>query len=223
MLWTLFVAVALRPLAAEPFAIKKVSASVSVVHGPVNGVLIQRQGAVLAIYGDPRPDPGKVQQLLFTHHRRDVVWAGRRLAERGAAVAAPEAEKALFSNVADFWSRYRRDRFHDYQNQSSRVVADSIRVDRFVRDGDQVHWQGLTIRVLATPGYTRGAVSYLLEVDGKRIACVRDLIYGDGKILDLYSLQDAIPQLASKVTLNCCSLLHGTGKTYPLEPPQILW
>ena len=63
-----------------------------------------------------------------------------------------------------------------------------------MRDGDQIDWQGVQIRVMATPGYTRGAVSYLVEVDGKRIACVGDLIYGDGKILDLYSLQDAIPQ-----------------------------
>lgn len=194
MFRTLFFAVSLLPLQARPLAIEKLSASVSVVRGPVNGVLIQHHGAVLAIYGDPRPDPGKAQQVLFTHHRRDVVWAGRRLAKRGAAAAAPEVEKALFTNVGDFWSHYRTARFHDYQNQSSRVPADPVRVDRFVRDGDQVEWQGLTIHVMATPGYTRGAVSYLFEVDGKRIACVGDLIYGDGKILDLYSLQDAIPQ-----------------------------
>jgi glyoxylase-like metal-dependent hydrolase (beta-lactamase superfamily II) len=68
-----------------------------------------------------------------------------------------------------------------------------------VRDGDQIGWQGIAIRVLATPGYTRGAVSYLVEVDGKRIACVGDLIYGDGKILDLYSLHAAISQFRRTV------------------------
>jgi glyoxylase-like metal-dependent hydrolase (beta-lactamase superfamily II) len=48
---------------------------------------------------------------------------------------------------------------------------------------------------METPGYTRGAVSYLFEIDGKRIACVGDVIYGRGQILDLFSLQDAIPQV----------------------------
>ena len=38
-------------------------------------------------------------------------------------------------------------------------------------------------------------MSYLVEIDGKRIACVGDLIYGHGQILDLFSLQDAIPQV----------------------------
>ena len=50
------------------------------------------------------------------------------------------------------------------------------------------------MRVLDTPGYTRGAVSYLVEVDGVRYGFVGDLIYGDGRLLDLYSLQDAVPQ-----------------------------
>ena len=49
--------------------------------------------------------------------------------------------------------------------------------------------------MLDTAGYTRGAVSYLVEIDGKRIACVGDLIYGRGQILDLFSLQDAIPEV----------------------------
>ena len=49
-----------------------------------------------------------------------------------------------------------------------------------------------------TPGYTRGAVSYLLETGGKRIACTGDLIYGDGKLFDLYSLQDAVPEAKAR-------------------------
>jgi hypothetical protein len=40
--------------AAQPFPVEKITAGVSVVHGPVNGVLMQRNGETLAIYGDPR-------------------------------------------------------------------------------------------------------------------------------------------------------------------------
>ena len=129
--------------------------------------------------------------VLFTHHRRDVVWAGRQMVAQGAAGVAPEAEKNLFTNVADFWEQYRTKRFHDYANQSSRILAEPLAIKRTVRGGDSVEG----IQVLDTPGYTRGSVSYLIEDGGKRIACTGDLIYGDGKLLDLFSLQDAIPQL----------------------------
>jgi hypothetical protein len=68
--------VILAPVSAQPFEVERITASVSAVSGPVNGVLIQRNGETLAIYGDPRPEPAKVRRVLFTHHRRDVVWAG---------------------------------------------------------------------------------------------------------------------------------------------------
>src|SRR5678815_2747095 len=93
----------LAPAAAQSWPVEKIAASVFVVRGPVNGVLIQRNGDTLAIYGDPRPKLVSASQVLFTHHRRDVAWAGRRLVEHGAKAVAPEAEKALFTEVGPFW------------------------------------------------------------------------------------------------------------------------
>jgi glyoxylase-like metal-dependent hydrolase (beta-lactamase superfamily II) len=186
---------ACAPLAAKPIPIEKVTASLSVARGPVNGVLIQRGGETLAVYGDPRPNPVRATRVLFTHHRRDVVWAGRAMVEHGAEAVGPEAEKALFDGAALFWDHYRTGRFHDYADQSSRVLAEPLSLAKTVRGGGAIDWQGLAIRVMDTPGYTRGAVSYLIEIDGKRVACVGDLIYGNGQILDLFSLQDALPQL----------------------------
>ena len=124
--------------AAETSPVEKIAAGVSVVRGPVNGLLIQRSGETLAIYGDPRPEPVMARHVLFTHHRRDVVWAGRRLVEQGAKAVAPEAEKALFADVGPFWERYRTARFHDYANQSSRIVAEPVPLSRTVRDGDTI-------------------------------------------------------------------------------------
>lgn len=179
------------PLGAQQA--ETIAAGVRVVHGPVNGVIIDRNGQTLAIYGDPRPSPAHASMVLFTHHRREVAWAGRSLAAQGAQSVGPAAEEALFNDVGAFWKRYRTARFHDYANQSSRILAEPIPLTRTVRGGDTVDWQGLAIHVMDSPGYTRGAVSYLFEAGGKRIACTGDLIYGEGKILDLYSLQDAIP------------------------------
>ena len=193
-LWCLLAA-SLAAVAAAPAPVEKIANGVSVVRGPVNGVLVERNGETLAVYGDPRPQPGRAAQVLFTHHRRDVVWAGRALVKSGAKPVGPEAEKDLFNDASQFWERYRTGRFHDYANQSSRILATPLPLARTVRDGDTIDWQGLAIHVMETPGYTRGAVSYLFEAGGKRIACVGDLIYGDGQILDIYSLQDAIPKI----------------------------
>src|ERR1700692_1428070 len=85
------------PLAAKPIPVEELTASLSVARGPVNGVLIQRNGETLAVYGDPRPNPAPAKQVLFTHHRREVVWAGRALVEHGAKAVGPEAEKPLFN------------------------------------------------------------------------------------------------------------------------------
>src|ERR1051326_637977 len=193
----LLIAVILAPalIDGQPFRVEKITSSLSLVRGPVNGALIRRNGETLAIYGDPRPLAQKATQVLFTHHRRDVVWAGAQLVRAGAAAWAPDPEKALFTEFAQFWQNYRTARFHDYANQSSRILAEPVPLARTVRDGDTIDWHGLAIRVIETRGYTRGAVSYLVEIDGKRIAFVGDLIYGRGQILDLFSLQDAIPQV----------------------------
>jgi glyoxylase-like metal-dependent hydrolase (beta-lactamase superfamily II) len=87
----------------------------------------------------------------------------------------------------------REKRFHDYAQQSTRIPAEAISVNRTVKEGDLIAWEGLSIRVLDTPGYTRGAVSYLVELGGKKVAFTGDLIRDDGKLQDLFSLQDAIP------------------------------
>ncbi|MGC8989973.1 MAG: MBL fold metallo-hydrolase, partial [Verrucomicrobiia bacterium] len=61
-------------------------------------------------------------------------------------------------------------------------------------DGDVVRWQDCAIKVLATPGYTRGAVTYIIEAGDKKIAFTGDLVRDDGELQDLFSLQDAIPE-----------------------------
>lgn len=165
--------------------------SVIVIRGSVNGVLIERGGKTLAVYGDPREVSSSPEKVLFTHFRRDVVGVGRSFVERGAEAIVPAGERESFVNAKAFWQKQYTARFHDYDQQTTKVPVESFGKATGVRGGDAMEWQRLKIDVLDTPGYTRGAVTYLFEADGKRIACVGDLIYGDGKILDLYSLQDS--------------------------------
>lgn len=151
-----------------------------------NSVLI---GDNTAVYGAPS---AKVTRVLLTHARRDAFpWAG-------VPVVAPAASKNLFDDPQAFWTKLETARFHDYAQQTTKMPVQAFRIERTVAPGDTLEAGGVRIRVLATPGYTRDAVSYLLEAGGKRIACTGDLIYGDGQIFDLYSLQDAVPEAKAR-------------------------
>ena len=162
------------------------------VSGPVNGAFIEREGKSLAIYGDPSGKEPAPEMVLLTHARRDVTWAARGLAQPGAKVVAPVKEAEFLYNPEKSWIEFREKRFHDYSQQSTKIPVEPIPVNRMVKGGDTIAWADLSIRVLDTPGYTRGAVSYLVESGGKKIAFTGDLIRDDGKMQDLFSLQDAI-------------------------------
>ena len=169
--------------------------SVQFLPGPVNGLLIE--GKVL-VYGDATDRVKAVPFLLFTQARRDVVWAGTPLAARGAAAIVPERERDLFENPTAFWAAYEAQRFHDYSQINTKVLREPVRVSRAVHGGEVLDLDGVRVEVMDTPGYTPGAVSYWLETGGKRIACTGDLIYGDGELFDLSSLQDAVPEAKAR-------------------------
>jgi glyoxylase-like metal-dependent hydrolase (beta-lactamase superfamily II) len=172
----------------------KLPASVSFMAGPVNGVVIERNGHSLVVYGDSHQRVKGADKLLLTHARRDVIWASYDLVRRGTQAIAPANETDWLEEPQAFWNAQIEDRFHDYAQQSTRLPTVALPIARKVVEGDVIHWEGLTIDVIETPGYTRGSVSYLLNIDGVRIAFVGDLIYGEGQLFDLYSLQDAVPE-----------------------------
>lgn len=175
-------------------AAEKITPHLTFQPGAVNGVLVDRDGARLSVYGWTDHDAGAIEHVLLTHGRRDVVGAARPLVRGGARAVAPARELYWLEKPRDFWNAFTRTRFHDYAQQSTRVPATPLEVGRWVKEGDEVEWRGLTFRVLETPGYTRGSVSYVTDLDGKKVAFTGDLIYGDGQIFDLYSYQDAIPE-----------------------------
>ena len=162
----------------------------------MNRVLIQADSAQLAIYsGGPvaKAADTPIEKLLLTHGRRDVVTAALNLVRSGVAVVAPEREAFALQKSTEYWNAFPQNQFHDYGQQSTKILAQPVVVETWVKGGETVKWRGLGFDVLDTPGYTRGSVSYLVDLDGKRLAFTGDLIYGDGQILDLYSFQDAIP------------------------------
>ncbi len=162
--------------------------------GPVNGAIIDQNGRHLAVYGDPRKDFTPVDLVLFTHHRRDVVWAGVAQVKAGAKAVVPEKERHYFEEPTKQWDAFIKIRMKDAQQQTTKMLTKPLPVSRGVKEGDVVKWEGIEFQVLDTPGFTRDAVSYLATIDGAKVAFTGDLIYGDGQFFDLYSFQDKIPE-----------------------------
>lgn len=191
---TIFLLILTFPTMPGEAGVRKLSPHLSVCEGSVNGVFVERDGHHLVVYGDPDGRLETADKVLFTDSRRDIVWAGRKLVEGGAESIVPESEVEKFTKVGAFWSAFVKKRFHDYNQQGTKIMTKPLSVTHTVGGGDVIEWQDVSIQVLDTPGYTRGEVSYLLEIDSKRYAFVGDLIYGNGQIMDLYSLQDAVAE-----------------------------
>ncbi len=172
--------------------------SLTVVRGPVNAAAIQVDGSQVVFYGNADGAFRNAERVFLTHHRRDVVWSALGLAREGARVVAPAAELPYLENATRFWEEFQGTRFHDYAQQSTKILTASLAVQEPARGGRDIPWRGLKIEALDTPGYTRGAVSYLVNLDGRRVAFTGDLIYAGGRVFDIYSLQDSIEETETR-------------------------
>ncbi len=172
----------------------RLSEHVSLYAGSINGVIIEKDNSSLVVYGDPTGEVKTAEMVLFTNSRRDIVWAGRQLVDNGAIAVVPEADMEGFTNVEKFWNDFTTRRFHDYAQQTTKILTKPLKVGRTVKAGEVFFWKGVPIEVVDTPGYSRQAVSYLIEIDGLKYAFVGDIIYGDGQLFDLYSLQDRVQE-----------------------------
>ncbi len=173
---------------------EEVTAHVSFLPGPVNGVVVGDKAESVAVYSVTESRTRGVSTVLLTSHRRDAVTAAEVAIAAGATVIAPEAERELIETPNLFWDSFWTKRFHDYAQQSTKILTSPLKVDRYVNNDDTFDAGGVAFRVLETPGFTRGAVSYIVDIDDKRVAFTGDLIYGDGQLFDLYSFQDVIPE-----------------------------
>src|SRR5262245_26106299 len=119
--------------------------------GPVNSVVIASHTAV---YGTTAP----VTQVLLTHARRGAIGS----VPPAATVFIPSAERELFESPQKFWEALETARFHDYAQRSTKVPVRPLASTKPVADGDTIPVEGASVRAMATPGYTPGAVSYVI-------------------------------------------------------------
>jgi glyoxylase-like metal-dependent hydrolase (beta-lactamase superfamily II) len=175
----------------------RLSEHLAVYRGPINvGIVRDGSKALLIDCGDGRVvpilrtlDAAVVEQVLFTHHHRDQACGAQALVDRGARLVVPAQERDHFDKVAAYWANP-ASRWHLYnQHPHHLMLAEPMPVAGVMTEGQTMTWGPATIRGLATPGHTDGSMSYLVEVDGKRVAFCGDAIYDAGQIWELYSLQ----------------------------------
>lgn len=128
-----------------------------------------------------------IERILFTHHHRDNT--ADFPIPNSVRIGVSEKEASWFAEVETFWNdpQYR---WHLYNyHPHNLMLANAIRATDTYTEGAQIAWGSASLTVLETPGHTDGSVSYLIEVDNKRFAFTGDLIYDEGQLWDLYSLQ----------------------------------
>ena len=217
--------------------------------GAINtGVLVSGDRALLfdccdTVTSERLKDIGvkKVDMILCTQHRRVNVAGAYEFVNNGAELVVPEKERDLFDKTEEYWSEW-KNRWHLYYAQPGPdVLAYPLPVNRSVKEGDTIQWEGYNIRVLDTPGATMGAVSYLVDVGGKTFCFSGDALYGPGQIWDIYSLQKGydygvgdyhgflgnrrllIPSLKKLGSCGASALIpsHGSVINNPLEATEL--
>lgn len=130
----------------------------------------------------------RVTDVLLTHHHRDQLGGLQRAVDEGIRVWAPPSEVELIGGVDERWRR--RQTLNDYDVREDRFsLLDSVSVTGAVAEYRTQRVGGFDVYTLPTPGHTLGSVTYLVEIDGQRLAFTGDLVYADGKVWSLAATQ----------------------------------
>lgn len=130
----------------------------------------------------------RVTDVVVTHHHRDQVQGLARAAAAGIRIWVPPIEHALIADASEHWQR--RPLANDYDLRQDRFsLLESVPVAGVVDEYRSRAYGAHELLALPTPGHTAGSVTYLAELDGRRLAFCGDLVYGDGRLWSLAATQ----------------------------------
>ncbi len=183
--------------------IERISDHVAVFHDVVNVGVIQSQGKSLlidsgtgSILSSASAFPS-IEAVLYTHYHRDQCSGAKRLKDAGIKVSVPSAEAAFFRTAAEFWLESDKliDHRYDFRPEMM-ILRESVAPDVELQPGEVFDWANMAVKAVATPGHTDASLSYIVEMDGKKLAFIGDLMYGAGQLWEFYSLQKKFPGMA---------------------------
>lgn len=134
-----------------------------------NCYFIYKEGSKDVIFVDPA-DRGdyiydtlkekgfRIAGILLTHGHFDHIWGSKKLRElSGAKIYACEDEKAVCENAVN-----------NVSEQAGRAYT--VEADVYLRDNEEVTIEGMTFKLIATPGHTGGGCCYYFEEAGMLIS-----------------------------------------------------
>ena len=130
----------------------------------------------------------RVTDVLVTHHHRDQVQGLERAAAAGIRIWVPPVERDLFERVDERWAA--RPLENDYDVREDRFsLLQPVRVTGTVDEYRTRRYGAFDVYALPTPGHTVGSVTYLVELEGRRLAFSGDLALAEGKVWSLAATQ----------------------------------
>lgn len=130
----------------------------------------------------------KIDWILHTHFHRDQTQGDDLAKTRGIKIAVPASERKYFDNVEKFWNEKRVFILYDMRNEFF-APRQNITTDYELRPNTTFAWNGINIKIIASPGHTEGSLSFLLEAGGKRVMFCGDLVASEGKIPTMHDLE----------------------------------
>jgi len=114
----------------------------------------------------------QIDAMIISHMHGDHFLLGKHLREKYGA------QIWTLDRIADKCEHPER---YDYAAmiQSYNSGVDSLSIDRRLRDGEVIQWEGHRLQVDWMPGQTEFGCCLWLELDGKRIAFTGDNIFGN--------------------------------------------
>ncbi len=129
-----------------------------------------------------------VEYILHTHYHRDQCYGDKKALEYNIKITAPDVEKKLFSVAEDFW---KKKSYYDiyFFKPTFFTSTYNIPLEQTFKEGDIFEFGPYKLKILETAGHTTGSISYLLEIEGKKLAFTGDLIHSGGKVITYYDLE----------------------------------
>jgi glyoxylase-like metal-dependent hydrolase (beta-lactamase superfamily II) len=112
-------------------------------------------------------DPADIQTILLTHAHVDHASGGYLFKPGGTEILG---HREIATSVECQWEAA----------LGAQGRPCSFRMDGYLDEGDRIRRAGFEVEVLATPGHTRGCLSYLVTLGGERCLFTGDLIMVDG-------------------------------------------
>jgi glyoxylase-like metal-dependent hydrolase (beta-lactamase superfamily II) len=154
--------------------------------------------------------------VLLTHHFRDHTDGAIRFAEVGAEILGPYWDKEYLTDPDQHFRE--RQIWNSYDNRWDRFSpVRPIPVSGWMMDYETRRITGLEWEVIPTPAQSQGAATYIVTLNGQRIAFVGETICGPGRTGRIAPLQYNYNDLTG-----ASNLWHSATRILSAKPDLLL-